>query len=66
MTDKSAPDHDMPSLPGGQVTAEAGIDDNPARAIEHCERVRRLVQKARREGKAGLVTDGEVYVIVEI
>lgn len=48
MTEEITPSNPTPLHRGGRATAEAGTDDDDARAKEHFERVRRLVQKARR------------------
>lgn len=49
-----------------QGSAETRAASDDGRAKEYDERIQRLIRKARREGRAGLVTDGVVYVIVEM
>ena len=65
MTDKPAPS--SPTLLNiiGQAAIKAGTDNDDSRMKAAGERALALAQKAMREGKAGLVTDGEITVIVE-
>ncbi len=50
----------------GQAAIKAGTDNDDSRMKAAGERALRLAQKAMREGKAGLVTDGKgTFVIVE-
>ncbi len=66
MTDKPAPS--SPTLLNiiGQAAIKAGADNDDSRMKAAGERALALAQKAMREGKAGLVTDGKgTFVIVE-
>ncbi len=66
MTDKPAPS--SPTLLNiiGQAAIKAGTDNDDSRMKAAGERALRLAQKAMREGKAGIVTDGKgTFAIVE-
>lgn len=49
----------------GQAAIKSGTDNDDSRMKAAGERAHRLAAKAIREGKAGIVTDGEITVIVE-
>jgi hypothetical protein len=49
----------------GKAALKAGRDNDEPQMIAAGERALRLARKAMREGKGGLVTDGEVSAIVE-
>lgn len=66
MTDTTASGNPPHPNKTDQADAETGTASEDGQAKEYDERIQRLIRKARREGKAGLVTDGVVYVIVEI
>jgi hypothetical protein len=66
MTDKPAPTN--PTLLNllGKAAVKAGTDNDDLRMKAAGERALALAQKAMREGKAGLVTDGKgTFAIVE-
>ena len=66
MTDKPAPT--SPTLLNiiGQAAIKAGTDNDDSRMRAAGERALALAQKAMREGKAGIVTDGKgTFAIVE-
>ena len=65
MTDKPAPSSPKLLKLLGQATVKAGTDNDDERMKAAGERALALAQKAMREGKAGLVTDGESVAIVE-
>ena len=66
MTDKPAPS--SPTLLNiiGQAAIKAGTNNDDERMVAASERALALAQKAMREGKAGIVTDGKgTFAIVE-
>ncbi len=65
MTDKPAPTSPTLLNLRCQAAIKAGEDNDDERMVAAGERARRLAQKAIAEGKAGIVTDGEITVIVE-
>ncbi len=65
MTDKPAPSSPKLLRVLGQAAIKSGTDNDDSRMKAAGERARRLAQKAIAEGKAGIVTDGETFVIVE-
>lgn len=65
MTDKPAPTSPKLLSLLGQAAVKAGTDNDDSRMKAAGERALALAQKAMREGKAGLVTDGETTVIIE-
>jgi len=64
---------DKPSLSGkalrfsliAQAAEHSAMENSDSAMQAMAERARRLAQKAIAEGKAGIVTDGETFVIVE-
>ncbi len=65
MTDKPAPTSPKLLSLLGEAAVKAGTDNDDERMKAAGERALALAQKAMREGKAGIVTDGETTVIVE-
>lgn len=66
MTDTTASGNPPRLNKADQGSAETRTASDDGRTKEYDERMQRLIRKARREGRAGLVTDGVVYVIVEM
>ncbi len=66
MTGKTPPSNPLRLRLIGEAAVKAGTDSDDERMKAAGERALRLGQKAMREGKAGLVTDGKGnFAIVE-